>query len=89
MTLVIDRYFETLRDAIQGCNCVGRFGDACKRVRFNDVKLIDKESPFIHKCMLQRSLIQLEKKSEPKTTDMARERAILLQKSFQTIKQEN
>lgn len=48
MTLVIDRSFDTLRDAIQGYNRVGRFGDACKRVRFNDVELIDKESPFLH-----------------------------------------
>jgi hypothetical protein len=48
MNLVIDHSFETLRDAIRGCNRVGRFGDACKRVRFAGVDLIDKEAPFKH-----------------------------------------
>ena len=44
MTLVIAKSFVNKRDAIQGFNRVGRFGDRCCRVKFSDVEIIDKKA---------------------------------------------
>jgi superfamily II DNA/RNA helicase len=41
MTLAIAKSFENQREAIQGFNRVGRFGDVCMRTRFSEVKLVD------------------------------------------------
>jgi hypothetical protein len=86
MALVIDRSFETLRDAIQGYNCVGRFWDACKRIRFNDVKLI--EGIFISSSLMHSpgSLTQLEKKSSLRPPIGLVDVLSLLQNSYQTMK---
>ena len=62
MTLVIDRSFENFREAIQGYYRVGRFGDSCKRIRFNDVTLIDQRTSFQMAGTLVRALLQLKKK---------------------------
>jgi hypothetical protein len=37
ITLVIAKSFTNKRDAIQGFNRVGRFGDKCRREKFTDV----------------------------------------------------
>jgi glutaredoxin-related protein len=42
-TLVNAQSFVNKRDAIQGFNRVGRFGDKCSREKFNDVEIIDKK----------------------------------------------
>lgn len=41
MALVIAQSYENYREAIQGYNRVGRFGDDCQRIIFADVKLVD------------------------------------------------
>jgi hypothetical protein len=43
MTLVIAKSFLSKRDAVQGFNRVGRFGDECSREKFTDVEIIDKK----------------------------------------------
>lgn len=46
MTLVIAQSFDNHREAVQGFNRVGRFGDECYRVRFSDTAIIDKKKQF-------------------------------------------
>jgi hypothetical protein len=43
MTLLIAKSFINRRDAIQGFNRVGRFGDKCSREKFTDVEIFDKK----------------------------------------------
>jgi hypothetical protein len=43
ITLVIVKSFINEREAIQGLNRVGRFGDQCKRIMFEQVDLVDRE----------------------------------------------
>lgn len=59
MALVVDQSFANLREAIQGYNRVGRFGDQCKRVRFSDAVLIDQQASLKSAGVLLRASVQL------------------------------
>lgn len=52
MTLLIAKSFENKREAMQGFARVGRFGDKCKRIRFSDVEIIDKNKEFLYTARL-------------------------------------
>jgi hypothetical protein len=40
--LIIAEGFDCTREALQAVARVGRFGDSCRRIRFDDVELVDK-----------------------------------------------
>ena len=46
IALVIAKSFAYEREAIQGLNRVGRYGDQCKRIIIDSVPLIDKDAVF-------------------------------------------
>jgi hypothetical protein len=52
ITLVVAKSFVNEREAIQGLNRVGRFGDQCKRIMFESVDLISKEQSFRYSSAL-------------------------------------
>ena len=52
LALFIDKAFENMRELIQGYSRVGRRGDPCKRIRFSDVDLIDKEASAVYTSRL-------------------------------------
>jgi hypothetical protein len=54
ITLVIADSFDNERDAIQGLNRVGRFGDECKRITFDYIPLIHTDNAFSYKCKLTK-----------------------------------
>jgi hypothetical protein len=56
MHLIIARSFDTERDALQGLNRVGRFGDSCTRTMFANVELIDKRASLINRGKIQKFL---------------------------------
>lgn len=62
MTLVIDKSFTNVREAIQGRGRVGRWDDPCKRIRFSDVSLVDQETQLKCSGVLLRASLQLQKK---------------------------
>ena len=62
MALVVDQPFANLREAIQGYNRVGRFGDQCKRIRFTDIVLIDEQASLRYTGVLLKASQQLQKK---------------------------
>jgi hypothetical protein len=62
MTLVIAKSFENQREAIQGFNRVGRFGDACCRVRFSDTPLVDKKMEMLYNASLMKFVCEMQKK---------------------------
>ena len=41
IVLVVDKSFETRRDALQGLTRVGRFGDECVRILVKEVELFN------------------------------------------------
>ena len=43
ITLILAASFANQRQAMQGLNRVGRFGDHCERIALQDVPLIDKQ----------------------------------------------
>lgn len=59
MTLVIAQSFDNRREANQGYNRVGRFGDNCKRVIFKDVDLVDITADKKYKATLFKFLCEL------------------------------
>lgn len=66
MTMVFAKPFENMREAMQGYHRVGRFGDACQRVQFKDVPLIDikaetqyKQSAFKFISAMQAKKVQV------------------------------
>jgi hypothetical protein len=54
ITLIIAKSFTNEREAIQGLNRVGRFGDQCKRVIIQTVDLIDREQAFTYSSTLNQ-----------------------------------
>jgi hypothetical protein len=71
ITLLLAKSFAFEREAIQGLNRVGRFGDQCKRIMLASVPLIDETqarvySSFLTSFMIARHAldIDLEKKRE-------------------------
>jgi hypothetical protein len=61
---VFDKSFENKREAIQGFNRVGRFGDNCTRIKFNGVEIIDKEMSLAYTAKLFRFYTEMQKKKE-------------------------
>lgn len=61
MHLVIAKSFSTERDAMQGLNRVGRFGDPCSRICFTDVPLIDKAAALRARGRLAMVLAKMAK----------------------------
>lgn len=62
MTLIIDKSFTNVREAIQGRGRVGRWSDPCKRIRFSDVSLVDQKAQLECAGVLLRASLQLQKK---------------------------
>lgn len=62
MTLVVAKSFENQREAIQGFNRVGRFGDSCCRVRFNEVQLVDKKLEMLYNANIMKFIMEMQKK---------------------------
>ena len=62
MTLVVAKSFENHREAIQGFNRVGRFGDSCCRVKFNEVQLVDKKLEMLYNASLMKFITEMQKK---------------------------
>ena len=62
MTLVIAKPFENQREAVQGFNRVGRFGDKCCRVRFSEVQLVDKKLEMKYNASLMNFVSDMQKK---------------------------
>lgn len=56
VTLVIAKSFAHEREAVQGLNRVGRFGEPCRRVRLSHVPLIDERASFNHRKTLNAIL---------------------------------
>jgi hypothetical protein len=59
--LIVANSFDTERDALQGLNRVGRFGDNCSRTVFAGVSLIDKRASISNKGKIQRFLAGVDK----------------------------
>jgi hypothetical protein len=64
ITKVLAKSFENKREAIQGFNIVGRFGDNCPRVKFNGVEIIDKEMSRYYTAKLFRFYAEIQKKKK-------------------------
>jgi hypothetical protein len=71
ITLVVAKSFINEREAIQGLNRVGRFGDQCKRILLEQVDLVDREQSFQYSSALnqfvaaeQQKRIEREKAAE-------------------------
>jgi len=64
LSLVIAKSFESKREAIQGFNRVGRFGDSFTRVRFDDVEIIDKKKALAYTSKLFRFFTEMQKSKE-------------------------
>lgn len=64
LSLVIAKSFENKREAIQGFNRVGRFGDSFTRVRFIDVEIIDKKTALAYTAKLFRFFAEMQKSKE-------------------------
>lgn len=64
LSLVIAKSFENKREAIQGFNRVGRFGDSFTRVRFNDTEIIDKKMSLAYTAKLFKFYAEMQKKKE-------------------------
>ena len=62
MTLVLAKSFENMREAMQGYNRVGRFGDQCLRVEFKDIPLIDKKAEATYKLNAYKFVSAMQKK---------------------------
>jgi hypothetical protein len=52
IALVIAKSFVNDREAIQGLNRVGRFGDQCRRICVNSIDLVDREQAFKYSSVL-------------------------------------
>lgn len=61
MHLVIAKSFDTERDALQGLNRVGRFGDSCTRTVFADVAITNIKSSIISKGRINKFLAGADK----------------------------
>lgn len=61
INLIISKSFDTERDALQGLNRVGRFGDSCTRTLFVDVPLTDLRASTMNKGKIQRFLAGVDK----------------------------
>ena len=61
MHLIIAKSFDTERDALQGLNRVGRFGDSCIRTLFSDVSLVDIRASAVNRGKIMRFLAGLDK----------------------------
>jgi hypothetical protein len=64
ITQIIATSFNNKREALQGQERVGRFGDPCLRVSIEGVPLIDKERESLYHASLFQYLIQHESKSK-------------------------
>ena len=62
LTLIIAKPFENQREAVQGFNRVGRFGDTCCRVRFSEVQLVDKKLEMMYNASLMKFVSEMQKK---------------------------
>jgi hypothetical protein len=65
ITLLLAKSFAFEREAIQGLNRVGRFGDQCKRIMLASVPLIDETqarvySSFLTSFMIARHALDIE-----------------------------
>jgi hypothetical protein len=74
ITLIIATSFEHHRQAVQGLNRVGRFGDPCKRLILKDIALVDENKERAYQSVLfqylnkiQKNKVQFKSKEEPKT----------------------
>jgi hypothetical protein len=54
ITLVLAKLFSNQREAIQGLNRVGRFGDPCKRVSFVGRDVVDEDLKFQYSSTLNK-----------------------------------
>jgi len=62
LSLIIAKSFENKREAIQGFNRVGRFGDSFTRVRFDDVEIVDKIKALAYTSKLFRFFAEMQKR---------------------------
>jgi len=61
MALFVAKSFENKREAFQGFNRVGRFGDTCCRIGFDDVPVIDQKAATSHKLKLFKFVASMQK----------------------------
>lgn len=64
ITQVLDKSFENKREAMQGFNRVGRFGDNCTRIKYNGVEIIDRDMSLDHTAKLFKFYAEMQKKKE-------------------------
>lgn len=61
ITLILAAPFANQREAMQGLNRVGRFGDPCKRVILRGMPLVDPQQELLHNASLMQFLNQSQK----------------------------
>lgn len=63
MTLVLAKSFNHTTQAIQGFNRVGRLGDQCKRIRFQDIAIVDAQKELEYTAKLFKCFSELQQMS--------------------------
>jgi hypothetical protein len=64
MALILAKSFENPREAMQGSNRVGRFGDSCTRTSFSDIPIINDEAAFGAKIQGFKFVTQMKEKQQ-------------------------
>jgi hypothetical protein len=64
MALILAKSFENQREAMQGYNRAGRFGDSCTRTCFSDIPIINAEAAFRAKMQGFKFVTQMKGKQQ-------------------------